>query len=137
MLQLNVSALIKIRFSVVSSDRSRSNGHRLKYKKFCSNVRTKEKIFYFKGDKTLEKDARRCCGVLNLGDCQHLKEHGPKQPASAEPALRWGDRLDGFQRSLPTSTIPRFCMNPKLCEHTSLVYQALINDTYTNCSMCS
>lgn len=47
-------------------------------------------------------------------------------------ALQSGDKLDDFQRSLSTSSVLRLYTNPKLCEHTSLVYQALINGTYAN-----
>lgn len=111
----------------------------MKYKKLCSNARTKRNkaFFILRVIKHWKKVARRCCGVPNLVDCHHLEEHGPKRPASADPALRGGDRLGAFQRSPPTSTIPRLCVNPELCKHTSLVYQALINDTYTNnCSVC-
>lgn len=62
--------------------------------------------------------------------------HHPKQPASADSALQSGDKPDDFQRSLPTSAVLRLYTNPKLCEQTSLVYQALINGTYANnCSM--
>jgi len=50
--------------SLVSSERTRGNRHKLKYKTFQINVR---KIsFYSKGDKALEAVAQRVCGVFIL-----------------------------------------------------------------------
>ncbi|KAK4824365.1 hypothetical protein QYF61_014025 [Mycteria americana] len=45
-------------FSVVSSDRTRVKGHKLKYKKFCVNIR---KNFHCESDQTLEQIAQRDC----------------------------------------------------------------------------
>lgn len=65
-------------FSLVSSDRTRGNGLKVKYKKSHLNIR---KIFYCLGNHTQEQVAPSSCGVAILGDVQKLPAHSPDQPA--------------------------------------------------------
>jgi len=55
-----------ITFSVVSSDRTRGNGHNLKYRKFCLNVRT---IFLLQ---EWSNSGTGCPEISALGDVQSL-----------------------------------------------------------------
>lgn len=56
-----------IPFSVVPTDRTRDNGHKLKTRK--SYLNTRKHIFvYCEGDQALEQVAQRGCGVYFLGD---------------------------------------------------------------------
>ena len=45
-------------FSVVPRNRTRSNGHKFKYRKFCSNT---EKKKYYEGGKAVEQVAKIFC----------------------------------------------------------------------------
>lgn len=64
------------RFSGVPSDRMRSNGHKLKYRKCLLNGRKKEKepfFFYSNGDWTFKQlDLLSGCGVSICADAQSL-----------------------------------------------------------------
>lgn len=72
-------------FSVVLSDRSRGNEHKLKNTKTPREC--KKRLFYCAGAQTLEQVAQGCCGVSILGDVRNLTGNGPGQPALGDPAL--------------------------------------------------
>lgn len=55
-------------FSVVSRDRIRDNRHKLKYRKFCLNIR--KNVFYCAGGQTPEQVAWRGFGASVLGETQ-------------------------------------------------------------------
>jgi len=72
-------------FSEVSSNRTRGKKQKLKYRKFCLNIR--KCFFNCKDDCTLEQDAQRGCGVSNLADIQNPTGQGSEQPAPGGPDL--------------------------------------------------
>lgn len=53
-------------FLVLSSDRTRSNSHKLKYKEFHLNMRKNTE-----GGRVLEKAAQGCCGISLSEDIQN------------------------------------------------------------------
>jgi len=73
-------------FSVVPSNRTRDNGHKLKHKKFHLNMRNN----FFEGGRALAQAAQRCCGVSFSGGIQNPPGCGPVQPALGHPALAGG-----------------------------------------------
>jgi len=78
-------------FSVVSSERTRSNRHKLQYSKFHLNIR--KDFFHCEGGQTPEHSAHRDCGVPASGSIQNLVGLGPDQSALADPALSWKVRV--------------------------------------------
>ena len=55
--------------SVVCSDRTKSNGQKLRHRKFHTNVQKNffTELLYSAGDRALEQDAQRGCGI-SFGD---------------------------------------------------------------------
>jgi len=75
--------------------------YKLKYRKFHVNIG--KSTFHCEGGQMLEQVVQRCCGVSMLGDIQKPMEHGPEQPAPAEPP--WIKGVERFQKCLPTSAL--------------------------------
>ncbi|KAK4824628.1 hypothetical protein QYF61_016934 [Mycteria americana] len=72
-------------FSVVPSDRTRGNGHKLKHRKVTDHW---------------HRLPKRGCGVSSSGDTQKQSGHGPGQPALVLP-LQHIDKLEQLQWRLP------------------------------------
>lgn len=85
---------------VVPTEKIRSNGQTLKYKKFHLNIRKK---YCCRGDHTLAQVFQSGYGVSICGGIQKVTE----QPTLTDPALSkgWGGLgLDDHERSLPVLT---------------------------------
>lgn len=61
---------------------------------------------YLKGVQTLERVAKKGCGVSILEDVQNRARHVPGKPALVHPALSTGFGSHNLQRSFPHSNIP-------------------------------
>ncbi|GAB0189195.1 hypothetical protein GRJ2_001384800 [Grus japonensis] len=70
-------------FSVVPSDRTRGNGHKLELE---VPPEYEEKLLYFEDDRALEQVAQRGCGVSFSGDTRNLPGCDPVKPALGDPA---------------------------------------------------
>jgi len=90
-------------FPVVPSDRTRGNGHKLKYRKFHLNMR--KNFFALRVTKPCHRLLREVVDSAISGDIQDPPGQGPVQPAVANPASARGVGLDDTQRSLPTPNI--------------------------------
>ncbi|GAB0202210.1 mitochondrial enolase superfamily member 1 [Grus japonensis] len=75
-------------FSMVPSDRTRGNGHKVEHRKF--HLHMTKNLLHFEGDRALEQAAQRGCGVSFSGDIQNPPGHNPVQPALNDPALAGG-----------------------------------------------
>ncbi|KAK4811097.1 hypothetical protein QYF61_016383 [Mycteria americana] len=83
--------------SIYSALITTGNGHKLKYRKFCLNIRKKTPLFYCEGGQTLEQVAQRGCGVSVLGDIKNPTGCGPEEPALVDPVGGCGGwRLNHF-----------------------------------------
>lgn len=88
-------------FSVELSERTKSNGHKLKYKKFHLNIR--KRLFHWYC--TVEQILQRVCGVSILGDTQNATGNGPEWHFPAYPSFSRRVRLDNLFRCLPASAV--------------------------------
>ena len=69
---------------MVPSDRMRSNGHKMKHRRFPPNIR--KHCFHCEGNQAHAKVAQRGFGVAILEDLQKLSGYGPGQRALGGPA---------------------------------------------------
>jgi len=70
-------------FAVWLSERTRSNGHKLKHRRFPLNIR---KRFYWEGDQALARFSQGGLGVSLLRDPEKTSRHGPGQLVVGGPA---------------------------------------------------
>jgi len=73
-------------FSLLSCDKTRNNGHKLKYRKFTEfPLKCKKNIFYSMCGQCWNRSSREAEEIL--GDTQNLTGHSPEYPAVADAAL--------------------------------------------------
>jgi len=75
-------------FSVVPSNRTRGNGHKLNHRKFCLNMRKNN--FALRVTEHWNRLAQGGCGVSLSGDIQDLPGQGPLQLTVGDPASAGG-----------------------------------------------
>jgi len=75
-------------FSVVPSDMTSVNWHKLKHRKFHLTMR--KNFFPLRGDGAVEQAAQGGGGVSFSGDIQDLPGQGPLQPTVGDPASAGG-----------------------------------------------
>lgn len=73
-------------FLVISSDRTRCNGHKLESQKYA------EELLYSKDDRALKQADQRSCGVALFGDIQDSSGHFPV-PGPSLAWTRWSPEI--------------------------------------------
>ena len=89
-------------FSVISTERTRGNEHKLKYKKFNLNLR--KNIFTVRMVEHWSRFPRETVESAFLEQFENPAGYGPEQLAVSDPALSTGGGLGDLQRPRPTST---------------------------------
>lgn len=125
---LGLSEEIRDRLLVVSSDRTRNNESKLKYRKFSLNRR--EKKIYCKSHQTLEHVAQKVYGVFILVVFQNTTGHSPEQPAVVALALYRELGLHSLQQSCPNSAILWFFKWFYILHFFSCIYSRLCHYVY-------
>ena len=75
-------------FSMVSTDRTRGNGHKVNRRRLFDH---QESLFHCEGGEALGQDAQRGCGVSILGGIQKLSGHCPGHVVSRDRSIKEGE----------------------------------------------